>query len=346
MVSRSRPRTPEPLYRVSLGSPGDLAAAIPQLIGFHPRESVVLIALGGASGKRVGLTVRGDIPPPQCAGTIADMVVSSIRRNEPAGVVVAMVSEAPDDPVAGLPHRTLLREITLALAAVPLPVRLALLVRGGRWWDYDEPGDTGTPLPGGVSALEAASIATGQVVAGSREELVERIAPPGGRARGDMAAVAKRVDLEQSDRVAALGLDAVGEETWTAIIDGLTRCRDRAPLTDPALARITWGLRDVLVRDRALQLALDDDPAVESLWTACTRRAPRSWVPAPATLLAVCAWLRGDGAMAAVALDRALKVDPGYRFARLLSEGLGACVPPAELRALIVSSTDDPVPGR
>ena len=329
MVSRSRPRsrpgTPEPLYRVSLGTPGDLAAAIPQLIGFHPRESVVLIALGGASGKRVGLTVRGDIPPSEYAAAVADMVVRGIRRGDPAGVVVAIVSEVPDDPDGGLPHRALLHEVTLGLTAVPPPEG---------------------PLPGGVSELAVASIATGHVVAGSRQALVDRVAPPGGRARGDMAVVAKQVEREQSERVAALGLDAVGEESWTAIVDGLARCRDRAPLLDPAVARITWGLRDVLVRDRALQLALDDDPAVESLWTACTRRAPRSWVPAPATLLAVCAWLRGDGAMAGIALDRALSVDRHYRFARLLSEGLAACVPPAELRALLVESADDPVPGR
>src|SRR3954463_16167784 len=101
MASRSRPRsrpgTPEPLYRVSLGTPGDLAAAIPQLLGFHPRESVVLIALGGASGKRVGLTVRGDIPPPEYAAAGADMVVRGIRKGEPAGGAVALVSRGPGE---------------------------------------------------------------------------------------------------------------------------------------------------------------------------------------------------------------------------------------------------------
>jgi hypothetical protein len=50
--------------------------------------------------------------------------------------------------------------------------------------------------------------------------------------------------------------------------------------------------------------------------------------------------------MAGVALDRALSVDPGYRFARLLSQGLAGCVPPSELREVIVSGADDPGPGR
>ena len=71
-----------------------------------------------------------------------------------------------------------------------------------------------------------------------------------------------------------------------------------------------------------------DAPAAEILWTECTRRAPAPLDAAPATLLAVSAWLRGDGAMANVALARALAGEPGYALARLLAQALAACVPP------------------
>ena len=54
------------------------------------------------------------------------------------------------------------------------------------------------------------------------------------------------------------------------------------------------------------------------------------------------AWLRGDGATANVALDRALAADPGARLPQLLADGLAACLPPAGLRALIAGI---PVPG-
>ena len=46
-------------------------------------------------------------------------------------------------------------------------------------------------------------------------------------------------------------------------------------------------------------------------------------------------WLRGDGAMADVALTRALRSEPGHALARLLRQGLDSCLPPAELRSLI-----------
>ena len=34
-----------PPYRVSLVEPGEIAAALPHLLGFRPRESVVLVSL-------------------------------------------------------------------------------------------------------------------------------------------------------------------------------------------------------------------------------------------------------------------------------------------------------------
>lgn len=45
---------------------------------------------------------------------------------------------------------------------------------------------------------------------------------------------------------------------------------------------------------------------------------PDEWAVAALTVLAAYAWWRGDGALARVALDRALGADPGYRLAALL----------------------------
>ena len=56
--------SPEPLATVSLSDPGDLIAVTPVLLGFVPRSSLIAMALGGASGRRLGLTLRIDLPPP------------------------------------------------------------------------------------------------------------------------------------------------------------------------------------------------------------------------------------------------------------------------------------------
>ena len=53
---------------------------------------------------------------------------------------------------------------------------------------------------------------------------------------------------------------------------------------------------------------------------------------APASLLAFVAWQSGDGALANVALDRALADDPQYSMAQLLRQVITAGTPPSLAR--------------
>ena len=348
-----------PAWSVRISDPGEIAAGLPQLLGFQPVESVVLVSLTGSGGGRVGLTVRADIPPPGHAAAVAAALTASLCTDGPSAALLAVVSEASDAPdpfppvaaaVPGLPHRALVHALTVALASAGVPMRDALLVRRGRWWSYDCPHPccapaAGTPLPGGVSELEVAAVASGMVVEPTREGLAARIAPATGAARNAMAAACARAAIECSAAVLDTGFDAVAEESWAAVAEAVSRCRPGGPtgtrLTDDEVARVVWGLRDRGVRDRALALALGDAPAAaEALWTECARRAPAPLDATPATLLAVSAWLRGDGAMANVALERALDSEPGYGLARLLAQALAGCLPPAELRAMLVETAD------
>ena len=344
------PRSPADAHpiEVRIDDPGEIAAGLPQLLGFRPHESVVLMALTGRSGRRMGLCVRADIPPRRYAAAMAAELTRSVRTAGPRAVLVAVVSEEPG-PVDDLPHRALVGDVVRTLTAAGLPVPEILLVRAGRWWSYDCPHpccgpSAGTPLPDGVTELEAAAVAAGTVVEADRGALVARIAGPQGPAAAAMAACCARVVGECTEHVLTDGWDAAAAVSWSAVSAALRRCRPGPPggrLTDDEVARVVCGLRDLEVRDRALEFALGADAAAaELLWTECTRRAPAPLVAAPATLLAVSAWLRGDGAMANVALGRALAAEPGYGLAGLLSQALVACLPPAELRALLQASTD------
>ena len=341
---------PEPIG-VRVSDAGEIAAGLPHLLGFHPRESVVLLSLGGESGRRVGLTVRADIPPPEHNRSLARVLSRSLATDDPHGALVFVVSEEPDDDFGGsggLPHRDLVRAMSRALSRVDVPVADLVLVRGGRWWSYDCPNaccapGAGTPLPAGVTPLEVASIATGTVVAGTRENLVARIAPPPDHDPGTMAAACARIGVELSGEVLDSGPEPAAVGSWAAVMAGIARCRPGAAgdrrLSDEDVARIVWGLRDGEVRDRALELALGpESAAAEQLWTECTRRAPAPLDAAPATLLAVSVWLRGDGAMANIALDRALASAPGYGLATLLRDALAACMTPTDLRTLLTAA--------
>jgi hypothetical protein len=62
------------------------------------------------------------------------------------------------------------------------------------------------------------------------------------------------------------------------------------------------------------------------------RRADAARVPGPAALLAFTAWQCGEGALANIAIDRALAADPGYSMALLLRDVIDAGVPPSAAR--------------
>jgi hypothetical protein len=47
-----------PATRVRLTDPSELIAAVPHLLGFHPRDSLVVISL---DRRRLGMTLRADL---------------------------------------------------------------------------------------------------------------------------------------------------------------------------------------------------------------------------------------------------------------------------------------------
>jgi hypothetical protein len=60
---------------------------------------------------------------------------------------------------------------------------------------------------------------------------------------------------------------------------------------------------------------------------------PDRWAVPTLTLLASFTWWRGDGALTRVALDRALRIDPGYRLAVLLEQMVDLAIRPERATA-------------
>jgi hypothetical protein len=119
-----------------------------------------------------------------------------------------------------------------------------------------------------------------------------------------------------------------------AVRDAIARYRDGGVITDAdLLAWLVISLAHLPVRDDAwARMEPEHRDAHRRLWTDLVRNAADPWVPAPAALLAFTAWQCGDGALASVAIDRALACDPDYSMALLLREILDAGVPPSAAR--------------
>ncbi|HVB27666.1 MAG TPA: DUF4192 family protein, partial [Mycobacteriales bacterium] len=150
--------------------------------------------------------------------------------------------------------------------------------------------------------------------------------------------IARRLAARRAAGAPARGL---GEETDAFMVEALTRCADpHAVIDDVTADQVLVGLTDVAVRDALILCAVlsGAEALVIRLAAALTRRAAPGFVAAPASVLAAAAYLVGDGALANVALDRALADDPGYPLAGLLGRALALALPPDRLRGLLTGS--------
>ncbi|MGI9005751.1 MAG: DUF4192 domain-containing protein, partial [Streptosporangiaceae bacterium] len=102
---------------------------------------------------------------------------------------------------------------------------------------------------------------------------------------------------------------------------------------DDEIAWLGVVLGDLRVRDDAWARM---DPAYNDehrrLWTDLVWRLPADLAAPPAALLAFTAWQAGDGALASIAIERALAADPEYSMALLIADALHAGLPPSAAR--------------
>jgi hypothetical protein len=323
--------------------PGELIAALPALIGFHPAESLVLIATGGRSGRRIGLTVRVDLPQPEQAGAVVADAVQGLLLDDPAGaaVVVLGAGSAGSEGDGGPPHAALAAATTAVLlrhdVAVHTLVWAARTAAGAPWACYDACRCRGVVPDPASSALAAAVVAGGQVIHRDREALHRLVEPADpGRIRRREGLLVRRLEEQAAERDSAQAVVAGLATVRAAIADCAA---GRLRVDDRTVVELACALSDRDVRDAALLHNIGPDPAAaEQLWTALVRETPDPEAAAPASLLAVSALLRGDGALANVALDRAEQAWPGHRLTRLLRAAADAGMRPAQVRAWLAGS--------
>jgi hypothetical protein len=338
-----------------LARPAELAAAVPVLLGFHPRDSLVLVAVGdGTAGTRVGLTLRVDLPSPSATAVelsaLRATVVDGLLRDRPRGAAVLVF--AADGAEA--PRRGLVDALAADLEDSGVRVLAALWAEstaaGARWACYDPCGCGGTLPDPATTAIAVAGVLDGRVVHGSRSELSQLVEPV------DPARLERREEL-----LAALpavldepitSADGSGRACSAAEEDALLRAAaqtlDQAVadaasgqllLDDARVVALAGALAIPAVRDEALRRCIGRRArAAEDLWLALVRETPDPEAAEPAALLAVSALQRGDGGLANVALDRAERAWPGHRLTRTLRQLAAAGLPPSDVRELLRSS--------
>lgn len=287
--------------------PGELIAAIPYMLGYHPADSVVAVGTGGPAGScavRHGLELTVE-----AAEHLAGLLSAHGFRG------AMLVGYGPAEDVGPSMART-----RAALARLGLQVHDALRVHEGSFWSYLSPGDPPAKLT--PTAVEVQAVVNGLVALPDREELAATVAPLPDPVASAVLRATERAERRPLDLPAGLRLV---RRVMTAVGSG------RPPPGLAELARFTVALAEIRLRDEAwVRIDPRALPAQREFWLHVLRRTAPHRLPAPACLFAYCAFLSGDGASANIALDLAERADARYSMADLLRRTLDAGLHPTE----------------
>src|ERR671910_2185298 len=134
IASTLRPMEATQPIIVKLDSPTAIVEAMPTFVGFHPRESLVVMCLRGPR-KRNGLTMRIDLPEPRHDRALAADLARRAAIDKADAAIVICYTSAPDTDGL-LPRTTLVDEQIEQLRRRGIGLAEALLVRDGRWFSY------------------------------------------------------------------------------------------------------------------------------------------------------------------------------------------------------------------
>jgi hypothetical protein len=313
----------------TLTSPHDLLAAIPFLIGYHPENSLVLVALKDDS---VGMAMRVDMPT-DIAPESYDLLASHFQREAAdAALIVAYVdSETDPEPV--------LINTSAALLRAGISIKESLIVSDGRYrsmlcHDSECCSPLGSPIPD----IDSSRIAAEHVIAGhpmpfaNVSGLVQSI-----------AALPSAMEESWQSEVRTFWIESDSENLIDLQRDGATAVIDlageyvqgRGAEDRELVARVIGRISDIQVRDYALGSHNEETAdAYWQMWRELLLIAPRGFVAPIASIFAALAYERGEGALAHKALDRALADDERYSLALLLRRVFTAGWPPQSFSAM------------
>ncbi|WP_145742216.1 DUF4192 domain-containing protein [Saccharopolyspora dendranthemae] len=347
---------------VSMSDPGDVLAALPHMLGFHPTDSFVLVTLHDLTATpRFGMTMRVDLPCPTRACAFGDFLLAGpLSMQNAEAVIMVVVGDKPNrsacpescgslcheadetDSDCDPPMFDLIESARTTLLRSGIAIAHALHVPkvevGEPWRCYYDEDCRGVVADPKESQMGAVMAAEGSVTFGSREELRELVAPESAEVISRWSA---KLDALTEDAIDSYDPSRVTEDL-RKVFGAVQRIAAGSALTEDDLLGVLRAVSDVQIRDIVMALSLTElaRPA-EELWLTLVRKSPEPELVEVAALLAFSAYVRGEGALAGVALERIGEVKPGHNLARMLRRAMDAGIPPAELAAIARHSVDD-----
>lgn len=337
---------------LTLDDGGDFVAAVPTLLGFHPVDSLVVLTVADDGGPtcRIGQLLRSDLPDPREARSLARYLSQVCAKNDARRVLILIIGGAAEP----LPRRPLVEMVRTEFETEGMSVERAFWAAsaraGQKWWCYDDPECTGEIPDPDTVPLAAALTVAGLVKYPTREALAATLAPdPPDVLDRRTALLDARLGAEFSAAQSGTCESAAFTRDWGIVNAALedfapstvdSGGRREPPWNDERIVALTAALCHSDIRSECLKIALTPRaPAAVRLWTRLTRSAPAPERAEPAVLLAIGAYLGGDGPLAQIALDVAMEADPTHSLAVLLRAAIGHAIAPTELREIITRAS-------
>lgn len=320
--------------KIRISQPADLVSLLPHLLGFHPTHSLVIVALQDRS---VLVSARMDLPDglddrPTYRAALDNLAANLAGHGATAALLVGY--DTPQSVIAAV------QIATAALTAVGITVPEALRVHDGRFYSLlcanpDCCPPEGTPFdPATVAA--ATAIYAGMTVLPDRDSLAGQLAPITGSARDAFAeatAVAGSTILEFLETTAQPDEDLLdlARTAWAEA----GRCYRAGGVLDDTRAAMFTVLLDLppVANDTARRTNGEDWQI--RMWTDLVRRAEPLFVAQPANMLALSALQSGAGALATLAIARALDAEPSNGLTNIVATIHGLGLAPHEVTAVL-----------
>lgn len=296
---------------------GDLLAAMPAVLGYRPRDAVVVVV---CEKRAIQVTLRMEVDWFVVDfDVVADHLYAVAERYPYAQVFLL-----------GYCDEVALAEASLGEAAAILGglVADAVFTDGTRWWSLCCPGDCcppeGRPFSFEDSKINAEAVVAGVSIVRSRDEVIAGVGGPDEDRQRELAGLFHDAylmfdggtDIELMDALLGERASILADEPAQALT--LDRCARMAVLMDDpgALSALVAAVTpESAVRDR------------EWLLQVCAQCLDR-YAPGVLAVLAFVSWLSGGGPVLSAALARLHQLEPGHPVIDILGDLMVQLVPP------------------
>jgi hypothetical protein len=320
-----------------LNRPGALIAALPAVLGFVPENSLVLVSLDGGE---LGSVMRIDLGD-GLDDRIEHLVEVAAAAEPDAAIAVIIDADGAHCPVCNEEYRELCEMLREALSQSGILLLAAHVVDrvavGGHWHCADGCGADGEVEDPSASPLAVAAVLDGRRLYPRRADLQAVVAVDDLTHSAGLTAAIEQQALIREAAHRADPASCCRGDVQNAMA-AAARVASGQSLAEAELAELGCALTDAQVRDTLYALAVGENAgAAESLWAVLSRTLPQPWRVEALVLLAFSAYARGDGPLAGISLEAALRCEPDHRMAGMLDTALQSGLRPERIRDLAIT---------